>query len=182
MLLVVKASDVECLIAGEGIGAGFEQYLVSVKAHVAVDSVVEHELDWRVVRALWVRDVVVVRPAGKGVLFTRTANPSAEHHEAKRPLRRPGKVEAGLRRRDRVGDAERVRVGVVAGSTGYAIGSENPDGWRDPIGEGEGELSTFLQRRNVGRQCVYVQHDPVRVHEVAVYLGDPIQVSFSLRC
>ena len=176
MLLVVKTSDVECLIAREGIGTGFEQYVASVKAHVAVDSVVEHELDWRVVRALWVRDVVVVRPASESVLFAGATDPSAEDREAKGPLRCPGEVEAGLRRRDRVGDAERVRVGVVAVSACCAVGRENPDGWWDPVGEGEGELSTFLQRRVVGRQCIFGQHDLVRVHEVAVNLGDSVQI------
>ena len=174
MLLVDKTSDVECLVAGEGVGAGLEQYAVSIQAEVALDSVVEHELDWRVVRALWIRDVVVVRPASEGVFLARTTDPAAEHHEAKSPLRRPGKVEAGLRRRDPV--AERVRVGIVAVSTCCAVGRENPDGWWDPVGEGEGELSTFLQRRVVGRQCIFGQHDLVRVHQVAVNLGDSVQI------
>ena len=164
----------ECLVAGEGVGAGFEQCVVSIQAEVAVASVVERELDWRPVRALWVRDVVVVRPAGKGVFLARTTDPAAEHHEAKGPLRPPGEVEARLRRRDRVGVAEPVRVGVVAVSTSCAIGRENPDGWRDPIGEGEGELAAWHKGRVVGRQCVFGQHDLVRVHEVTVDLGDPV--------
>ena len=119
--------------------------------------------------------LLFVQPV-RACILARTTDPAAEHHEAKSPLRRPGKVEAGLRRRDRVAVAERVRVGIVAVSACCAVGRENPDGWWDPVGEGEGELTAFLQRCVVGRQCIFGQHDLVRVHEVAVNLGDSVQI------